>query len=502
MKDGTPLAKAALNYARNGWFVFPIKPRDKTPMTPNGFKNASNNPETVRAWWAKTPDANIGLDCGRSGLVVVDLDKRGEEDGVSEWQALAAGYGDTPTATSLTGGGGKHLLFKKPEGVTIRNSAGRLAKHIDVRGDGGYIVLPPSIHPTGPDYRWQDERTALAPLPEFVMHLLASDPDPWKIFTLRDAFQPRPPLTWLVDRILPTGSLSIWYGAPGTLKSMILADLSVCVAGGLRWLTNTQGAGGYRTEQSPVLWLDFDNGARRTHERFHALAHAHGLPDNAPLYYVSMPEPQLDAGDTELMGQLAARILSRGVSLVVIDNLGVVSGSADENTAEMQKPMGGLRWLSEATGAAVAVLHHQRKSNGFNSRSGDTLRGHGSIEAKIDLGVLVARDGFNITLTPTKVRGIDFKPFSATFGHDNDDHHELTSARFWPLEGASDAQVQGKEDQAIIAYIRRFPNSTATQVYKQIGGKKQRILDALRRLEAAGQIIKSGPEGHSLLTVP
>lgn len=498
--SGSPLAAAAVAYAKNNWYVFPVKPRDKTPLTPHGLKDATNNIDVVRQWWAKWPEANIGLNCGKSGMVVVDLDKHGELDGLEEWENLQASTGlHVATSTSLTGGGGRHLIFKAPQGVSIKNSAGKLSPGIDIRADGGYIVLPPSIHPSGKPYAWEETTTTIETLPAPIIEILTTEPDPWKIYTLKDAAQPRPPLVWVVDGVIPAGSLSIWYGAPGSLKSMILADLSVCVAGGRKWLANPQGQGGFTTARSGVMWLDFDNGARRTHERFGALAKAHGVREDAPLHYVSMPEPTLDAGDGEGMRLLAQRVIDRDVSLIIIDNLGVVSGNSDENSAEMQKPMGGLRWLAETTGAAVIVLHHQRKSNGNDkARAGETLRGHGSIEAKLDLGMLITRDGQNIILSATKVRGPDIKSFGATLAFENDRQRELVEARFWPFDPA---EVDNKDLQelksSIIAYLKRNPGESGSAVYRDVGGNKQHVFDTIRQMVGDGEIYERPGVGLS-----
>lgn len=502
MADPNPLAQAAENYARNGWSIFPLRPRDKTPLTAHGFKDASTSIDKVRAWWAKDPTANIGLNCGKSGLVVVDLDKREKHDGRDEWAKLLTKQRLTvKTSTSLTGGGGQHLLFKAPEGVKIGNSAGRLAPGIDIRGDGGYVVLPPSIHPSGRPYTWSDSSASIEELPPAVIDILIHEPDPWQAYTLRDAFAPRPPMQWLVDNIISVGSLSIWYGSPGVLKSMLLTDMAVCVASGARWLGSPNSpTSGIATTACPVMWLDFDNGERRTHERFAALARARKLDDAAPITYYSMPRPRLAAGDTESIRTLTARIVDRNAGLVIIDNLGKVAGDADENSADMQAPMDGLRYIAEC-GAAVVVIHHQRKSNGLaNIRAGETLRGHGSIEAALDLAMLVTRDEETITVTPTKTRGQKIKEFVAKFEYQNDEQHELTSARFWPVDvDAGKAEEEAKDRAEIVAYLKRFPNLSATAVYNHVGGNKQAVLDLLRRMQMDGSILtKKGP-GVSLL---
>ena len=497
MSEPNPLLRAALDYASHGWPVFALRPRDKTPLTTRGFKDSTTDAAIIRAWWAKTPQANIGLDCGKAGLVVVDLDKRGDRDGFAEWEQLAAAnHWPAKTYTSLTGGGGKHLLFQAPPGVEVKNSAGKLAPGVDVRGTGGYIVLPPSIHPSGKPYEWDGE-TPIEPLPETLLDAMTAElaePDPWKIYTLRDAAQPRPPLVWIVDRVLPMNSLSIWYGAPGVMKSLILADLAVCVAAGRPWLADRKRDGGHLTTAGPVLWLDFDNGARRTHERFAALAAAHKVSTSAPLHYVSMPEPGFDAGDTESCAALAQRIVNLNAQLVIVDNLGVIIGNADENSAERQRPMQGLRWLTEATGTAIVVLHHQRKTSNApgagGGRTGDGLRGHGSIEAKLDYAVMVSREDDNLTLTGTKVRGPGLSKLGATFDYTNDDSHELLAARFTGFDATAAASDEkaAKIEETIKDTLRATPYLNGNQLYDKVKGNRAQVMDALRAMKLASII--------------
>lgn len=148
------LAKAAEHYATSGLHVFPLRPREKTPLTPHGHKDATTDLAQVRAWWDQWPDANIGLACGPSKIVVIDIDG---DEGMASWDALAARLDlQVTTRVVRTGGGGLHLYFRAP-GAAIRNSAGKLGRGIDVRGEGGYVVLPPSVHPSGRPYEWLNE---------------------------------------------------------------------------------------------------------------------------------------------------------------------------------------------------------------------------------------------------------------------------------------------------------------------------------------------------------
>jgi hypothetical protein len=282
-------------------------------------------------------------------------------------------------------------------------------------------------------------------------------PDTWRLFTLADAFTPRAPLVFLVEGLIVEASLVILYGAPGILKSLILADLAVCVAAGLPWLSSLPGESGAarHVTRCPVMWLDFDNGTRRTHERFEAIGRAYGVPADIPLYYVSMPSPWLNAGDNAAILSLADRIIAHDVKLVILDNLSMIKGVVDENSDQMGPVMSHLRWLAEFTGAAIIVVHHQRKGNGLIGRAGETLRGHGSIEAALDLALLIEREpgASLITIRSTKTRDVEVPPFGAqfTFGH-KDGCTELAAARFYGVM-VEDTTSDNAIDRAIVEAV-------------------------------------------------
>jgi Protein of unknown function (DUF3631)/Bifunctional DNA primase/polymerase, N-terminal len=165
---------AALAYARDGIPVLPLWPRDgdkcvckdrencKRPgkhpvgrLVPNGFKDATTDEAKIRKWWSGLPDAGIGAPTGAaSGLLIIDIDVKPDgPGGYSALDELRQTLGELPeTRMAMTPSGGVHLYFKHVEGV--RSSQGALGKMLDVRADGGFIVLPPS-HGL---YRWTDNR--------------------------------------------------------------------------------------------------------------------------------------------------------------------------------------------------------------------------------------------------------------------------------------------------------------------------------------------------------
>jgi hypothetical protein len=144
----SPLGQAALAYAAKGFAVFPCKPRSKHPLTERGFLDATFNTGQITEWWRSMPTANVGLSCIASGLVVLDIDPR--NGGNEILAALLAELGQLPaTAEAASGGGGRHLIFHAPPG----KMRGSLGPGLDIKHDG-YIIVPPSVHPSGGAYRW------------------------------------------------------------------------------------------------------------------------------------------------------------------------------------------------------------------------------------------------------------------------------------------------------------------------------------------------------------
>jgi len=165
------LGAAARRLVEAGAFVHPIRPRAKLPLTAHGCSDASRDVEQVDAWWSRWPDANVAIATGPSGLLVIDLDG---EEGLAAWRTLLA---DHPAATPRTlyarTGRGLHLYYKAPTGRRLGNTAGKLASNIDTRGVGGFVLAPPSVHPSGSVYRWYGGQLAeLAELPDWIAELL------------------------------------------------------------------------------------------------------------------------------------------------------------------------------------------------------------------------------------------------------------------------------------------------------------------------------------------
>lgn len=166
----------ALDYARQGWPVFPCNPNNKRPLIDRGFHAATLDEGVINAWWTDHPTAMVGIPTGpRVGFWVLDIDtdKTKGKDGIGSLASIDHDLAELQdTVVSRTGSGGYHCLFKYQDGVT--NSRGSLPPFLDVRGDGGYIIAPGSRLADGRTYEWLNppNEIDIAPAPDWVLELL------------------------------------------------------------------------------------------------------------------------------------------------------------------------------------------------------------------------------------------------------------------------------------------------------------------------------------------
>ena len=202
----------ALAYLRSGLCPIPLQPRTKIPLEP-GWERYSHQKvteEEVRRWWAAHPDANIGLVTGPAGGVFV-LDVDGETGRSSlEGRPLPV------TPQGLTGSGGQHIFFRYPEGVVIRNRVGFLPG-LDIRGDRGQVVAPPSVHPSGTVYSWLIE-----PGEEPF-----ADPPAWLLEAITDS-APRPARAGAATTPegVPVWMQALWQGASEGTRNDTMARVA------------------------------------------------------------------------------------------------------------------------------------------------------------------------------------------------------------------------------------------------------------------------------------
>jgi Bifunctional DNA primase/polymerase, N-terminal/AAA domain/Primase C terminal 1 (PriCT-1) len=210
---------AALDYASRGWLVFPAT--GKHPHLEAWPEVASTDARRIVAWWNQWPAANVAILTGeKSGVWVLDVDPRkGGDDALA---ALARQHGPLPeTVEALTGSGGRHLYFRHPGPAhRIPNSAGRLGEGLDVRGDGGYVIAPPSQHPDGGRYRWEATHG-----PDLVP--LAVAPAGWLRLVLDGPRRAAP----AVAEIIPTGQRNATLASlAGTMRKRGLSAAELTAA--------------------------------------------------------------------------------------------------------------------------------------------------------------------------------------------------------------------------------------------------------------------------------
>ena len=177
-------------YAERGWQIFPChgisrgrctcsKGIDctspgKHPRTHNGVKDATSDPAVVASWLRRWPDSNWAVACGQvSGLLVIDIDPR--KNGFDSIEHLEQNRQDGPlptTLTSRTGGGGRHLFYASPS-IPVGNRTNWL-DGVDIKSDGGYVILPSSVHISGGTYTWVDFAVDPAPAPADVLQSISA----------------------------------------------------------------------------------------------------------------------------------------------------------------------------------------------------------------------------------------------------------------------------------------------------------------------------------------
>lgn len=188
-----PNLEDALVYAKRGWYIVPDHtvtdarlctcndttctsigkhPRIDRESAEGPLRNiGSVDPAVLSRWWRMWPDSNIAIVCGKiSGLIAIDIDPR--NGGLHSWAQLINQHGmHDNTIVSKSGGGGRHILFAHPRFTVVRNRIG-LAPGIDVKGDGGRIVAPPSNHISGNKYEWDDFSKRVSLMPAWLLDMI------------------------------------------------------------------------------------------------------------------------------------------------------------------------------------------------------------------------------------------------------------------------------------------------------------------------------------------
>ena len=171
MSNENTLLDATLNYAERGWHVFPCKP-DKSPYTQHGKDDATTDQAEIRSWWARWPDALIGVNCEPSGILAIDIDNKQGKHGNQAWLELVKNFGQGQDVevgpVQITPNSGTHLIFKHPQ-ENIPSRVDKLGHGLDLRSRA-YIILAPS-----PGYEWIDDHSPdvqLTEVPEWLLECI------------------------------------------------------------------------------------------------------------------------------------------------------------------------------------------------------------------------------------------------------------------------------------------------------------------------------------------
>jgi hypothetical protein len=162
-----------------GFAIFPIWPNSKSPMTStesnNGCTDASNDPDEVRRLWTGRKAMNVGVEAYRSGLLVVDVDNKGDRNGFPRWEELERLHGSVSTLTATTPSGGRHLYFRRPRGFSLLNNFKddpTIGVGLEIKNHNAYVVAPGSTI-DGKPYEFVDPAMEIAEAPAWLISLMA-----------------------------------------------------------------------------------------------------------------------------------------------------------------------------------------------------------------------------------------------------------------------------------------------------------------------------------------
>lgn len=166
----SPRHEEALRYAADGIPVFPCRVNGKEPACPNGFKDATTNPEIINGWWSKE-DYNPAICPEDAGWAVIDPDCKHGKRGLETWDNLCREFGKQETTCVRTPTGGRHFYFRGSIASTTGTTTRGLGLDVDTRGQGGYVLIPPSVI-DGVEYQWTNDLPT-ADLPKWITEKLA-----------------------------------------------------------------------------------------------------------------------------------------------------------------------------------------------------------------------------------------------------------------------------------------------------------------------------------------
>lgn len=258
------------------------------------------------------------------------------------------------------------------------------------------------------------------------------------LHSLADAFKPLPPIDWIVESIAAPGTVGVFFGQPGSLKTYALIDMAICVSLGKEWCGN-------KTRKAKVLIVDEESGERRMAERLQMAVRGHLAEENkdelANLFTYTCLQ-RFNLREPESINQLETYVQYTGAELVIMDALADFTPGADENTTKDMLPaMMALRTIAERYQCAILLIHHANKQGNY--------RGSTAILGAVDLmvGVSFDRDLSLLKFETTKTRDTDAFIWAAKVHFDDG---EYWLEHYHPEPGEANL---GKIEQYIAACI-------------------------------------------------
>jgi hypothetical protein len=294
-------------------------------------------------------------------------------------------------------------------------------------------------------------------------------------FTVRDAafaLQPWPPIDYVVDGLITTSSVNIFYGEPGSKKTYSALSLAICVANGKPWLD-------FRTKQCPVLIIDEESGERRLSRRVSEALRGELCDQASAISYVSLANFKLDTGTDPVIVQ---NLIERsGAKLVIFDALADLMDGDENDKADVQPVFNHLRRIAESTDCAVLLIHHAGKGGGY--------RGSSAIKGSVDLMVQVSSEsgsGF-VNFRSEKNRDGQQMSWAAEAVWTEDQFFLRSSTKaLGDLLSTSDAFVVGfltKHGPSLLDDLKDAADTCSPEAARK----------AVYRLARAGQIVRTNP---------
>lgn len=331
----------------------------------------------------------------------------------------------------------------------------------------------------------------------------------WTAFDLADVQDEIiPPTEYLVKPYVTRPGVTIFFGRPKELKSLVVLEMSLHIAGGYPWLASSPNSNdGIEVKQGRVVWLDIENGAltmKRRLKAFQAAIDVRAAPGQFRVY--SFPAPALDLSKEANEIELITRLQSLGgIDIFVIDHLSQVFGDIDENSPQASKVMGAIKRISEILQISIVVIHHANKFFKQGGTLADSLRGSGAILANIDALIFIQRDTVDrnqIQIIPAAVRGPEAKNVSAIFSFEQDEYLDLTQARFWRIAWRDAYSLARDAILKALQGNKELNNTRLRNACKdaKISGVTDKVArHAIDTLESAGEIVMRDGKSNAKL---